>query len=59
MKYIITYKDPATNEQVVFSTDWFQESYFNPDVEMVVVDVRRMLFTVDGVVWDDVEKDLL
>lgn len=59
MWYIVITKDPHTGEQSAFETRWFDESKFNPDFDMIVIDCNRNLITFDGETWEDIEKDHL
>jgi len=55
MRYLIT-----TKESQPFLTDWFDsENHFNKEVEMIVYDLVKHQFTIDGVNWLPIEIDHL
>lgn len=60
MKYLVIATNPITGEQEAFYTDWFQaDNHFNPDADMVVIDLIHHLVTFDGETWQDIEQDQL
>ena len=60
MKYLVIATNPITGEQEAFYTDWFQaDNHFNPDADMVVIDLIQHLDTFDGETWQDIEQDQL
>lgn len=60
MKYLVIATNPITGEQEAFYTDWFQaDNHFNPDGDMVVIDLIHHLVTFDGETWQDIEQDQL
>ena len=60
MKYLVIATNPITGEQEAFYTDWFQaENHFNPEVDMVLIDLIHHLVTFDGETWQDIEQDQL
>lgn len=55
MQYLIT-----TNVQRPYLTKWFDaDNHFNPDVEMVVYDLIRFVYTTDGHNWEPINIDHL
>lgn len=42
-----------------FTTDWFDETYYNHHINMVVYDLHNDLFTSDGVIWQKYNRDNL
>ena len=55
MRYLIT-----TNVQPPFFTDRFDsENHFNAEVEMVVYDLAKGVYTTDGEKWEEIEEDHL
>jgi hypothetical protein len=56
MRYLITTKEVG----FPFLTNWFDpENHFNPDVEMIVYDLKLNKYTIDGVSWHDIDCDVL
>lgn len=56
MRYLITTKEGKSP----FLTAWFDpENHFNPDVEMVVYDLYKSVFTTDGKTWYKIDVDHL
>ena len=52
MRYLIITKEPY----LPFLTSWFDaENHFNADLEMIVYDLLKDKYTVDGVKWHDIE----
>lgn len=60
MRYIVITTDPLTGHKEAFKTNWFEaENHYNPDYQMVVIDLSKDLVTFDGETWDDIESDHL
>ncbi len=55
MRYLIT-----TKIQPPFLSRWFDaENHFNAKVGMVVYDLAKSVYTVDGKRWSEIEEDHL
>lgn len=59
MKYLVIVKNPCTGEESAFYTNWYGSEKFNPQMEMIVIDLTQHLITFDGEVWKDIEEDSL
>ena len=54
MRYLVTTKET----QAPFMTEWFDaENHFNPDLDMVVFDLKENKYTTDGKVWRPIELE--
>lgn len=55
MHYLIT-----TSITPPYLTQWFDaDNHFNPDVNMVVYDLERCVYTTDGYNWEPIQIDHL
>ncbi len=53
--YLIT-----TSIKPPFLTNWFDsENHFNPQINMIVYDLAKCMFTTDGVNWVQLDIDHL
>jgi hypothetical protein len=54
MRYLVTTEEAYQP----FLTWWFDpENHFNPDIGMIVYDLRENKFTVDGENWNEILID--
>jgi len=55
MRYLIT-----SNAGHPFVSQWFEaENHFNPDCDMIVYDLKALMYTTDGYNWQDIKEDHL
>jgi len=55
MRYLII----ATGFEPAF-TEWFEsENHFNAELDMIVIDLAKGLYTKDGESWKEIEHDHL
>jgi hypothetical protein len=55
MRYLIT-----TETNKPFFTQWFiPENNFNASLGMIVFDLAKNLYTIDGTTWNEIEIDHL
>lgn len=59
MKYLVVAKNPVTGERMAFKTNWFDAEKYNPDFDMVVVDLMHSLISFDGDTWTEIDEDYL
>lgn len=58
--YIVLTKDPNTGKKEAFETEWYEyENHYNPDYEMIVIDLSEHRVSFDGKHWDEIEEDHL
>lgn len=56
MRYLVTTNDTHSP----FFTEWFDpENNFNPEIGMIVYDLKEFKFTTDGVNWNEITFDHL
>lgn len=56
MRYLITTKETYSP----FLTEWFDaENNFNAELDMIVYDLSKNLYTTDGVNWIEIKVDHL
>jgi hypothetical protein len=54
MRYLIT----AKNHEPGLS-DYWQHDFFNPEINMIVYDLYKKKYTVDGYEWNEIIEDHL
>ena len=58
MKYLVTYIENGTHQ--AFYTNWFDiENNFNSEVGMIVFDLVKHKYMLNGLEWCDIEDDHL
>lgn len=56
MRYLITTREANS----AFLTNNFDaENHFNADIQMVVYDLIKNIFTTDGIIWNEIMIDHL
>jgi hypothetical protein len=54
-RYLIT-----CNGHIPALTHWYEyENHYNSEINMVVFDFHKMMFTKDGIEWHQIERDHL
>ena len=56
MRFLITTRD---GEPPFFSPNFNPENHFNPETGMVVYDLLKAVYTIDGIMWQEIEEDHL
>lgn len=60
MRYLVIHVFTESEKPVAFRTEWFEpENNFNPEAGMIVFDLAKNLFTIDGKTWNEITEDHL
>lgn len=59
MKYLVILTDVYSGERCAFYTKFFDPEQYSPGNEIIVIDRTHHLVSFDGVVWQDIEKDII